>query len=110
MFDYWSPTSRTLATISLAAQGVTSERVFIPQTLVGGPPALGEIPIDSNLAWALAVKAGMPNQIVADVDLFQQGADRFWRIAWTSGGQAYRVNAVSGEAGLETSPSASPSP
>jgi hypothetical protein len=108
LFDYWNEADRTIATVTLAPQGVTTERSYMPASLPA-PALLGDVTIDSHLAWAYAVKSGMANKITADMDLRQDGADANWRITWTSGGQTYRVNAVTGAAGLETSQNAAPS-
>jgi hypothetical protein len=101
-FDYWNASDRTLATISLAPLGLITERSFIPEGLAA-PTLLGDVPLDSHQAWAAAVKVGMPNHITGDMELRQDGTQTYWRIHWLSGGQTYRVDAVTGAAAMETS-------
>lgn len=104
-FDYWNGADHSIATITMAAQGVTLEKSLMPDSLPAPAPLPDQV-IESDLAWADAVKSGMPNQIAADMDLSTLNGTPFWRISWTTGGQTYRVNAATGEAGLETSPTA----
>jgi hypothetical protein len=108
LYDYWSDSDRTLVTLSIAPQGLTTERSYLPGGLAA-PPTLPVVAIDSLQAWAAAVKVGLPNHALAEMDLHQENGVTSWWIRWASGEKSYRIDATSGAAVLETSPKPSPS-
>ncbi|MBC7543380.1 MAG: hypothetical protein H7338_11680, partial [Candidatus Sericytochromatia bacterium] len=101
VFDYRKVGSDKQLSISLGALGLLSDQTFLSSSAPAGVP-LVDVPLDAHQAWAAAVKAGMPNAIKAEVSLAQSNETAYWRFLWTSGGQTYRVNAITGQAGLDS--------
>lgn len=102
VYEFIGQQGQPLLAVSIGPLGRVIEQVYPPVEVTATP--LPAATLDVDQAWARALQAGMNREVRFDAVLEVDGGQPVWRLSWLSGGQTYRVDAMTGVAALDGSP------
>lgn len=101
VYEFVGTSEQPLLAVGIGPLGRVIEQVYPPVEVTATP--IPTVALDVDQAWARAIQVGLNREARFDAVLEVDGGRPVWRLTWLSGGQTYRIDAVTGAAALEGS-------